>query len=199
MDESLMELSEQELKAFWRTSCQKGAEYLTAAQRIIRDYALQEKEKGYRLTDSAKIGIYAYHYNYAEQGLERLEKLPPEQKTLGNELKDIQVSTDFVQSMAPQMSEWERLHYFQYGTTIHDLSGKPIEMVKVSLGVISLTAWMGLTHRKFKEQANLFERFFSAPIMMPQVGPLMAYRKFGKRGLQYYYFNPNDCTSHTRE
>ena len=198
-DKDLLELDKQELMTLWRDGCQRGAEHLTAAQKIVRNYASQEKMRGGRLTESAKTGIYAYHYDYANQAIIRLEKLSPKQKTLGNELNGIQVSTEFVQSLAPEMSEWERLHYFQYGTEIHDLSGEPVETVKMAISSIYLTAWTGLLHQKFKEQASLFERLFAAPMIMPQVGPLMVYRKWMRKGLHYYYFNPENVATRERE
>ncbi|MBR6411978.1 MAG: hypothetical protein IKS41_02310 [Alphaproteobacteria bacterium] len=198
-EDTLLELSDQEARTLWRESYESGAAALTAAKKIIRNYALQEKEKGRRLTNPATTGIYAYHLDYASQAINRLENLPAEQKVLGNELQSIQVSYDFVQKMSPDMSEWEMLHHFQYGTVVHDLSGQPIGAVKAAIGSIYITAWMGLTHQKFKEQANLFERVFSAPMVMLPIGPLMSYRKFGKRGLNYYFFSPENISARERE
>ena len=194
-----IELDEGEIKTFWRDSYKRGQAFLTAADKVIRNYVIQEKQKGGHLSEAAKIGIFAYHYNYAYQALGYLDKLPADQKVLGKELQDIHVSYDFVQEMSPNLSEWEMLRHCQYGTTIHDLSGQPIEAVKEAINSVALTAWMGLTHQKFKEQANLYERIFSSPMIMPPVGPLMAYRKFGKRDLRYFFLNLDNPNSRERE
>ena len=105
MAEDILEinLDEREIKAFWDNSYQRGEAFLTTAQSFIRDYVIQEKKKGGCLSEDAKTGIYAYHFDYAHQALSRLLALPPEQKIVGNELQNIQVSFEFVQEMSPNL------------------------------------------------------------------------------------------------
>lgn len=188
-----------DLRAFRRESQRNGKSLFEAAQKVISNYVLQEKQNGYPVTDSIKTGIYAYHFNYANQALDRLAKVPEDQKVLGNELQDIHISDDFVREMAPSLTEWDRLHYLQYGTRIHDLSGEAIGPVKASISGVYLTSWMGLTYQKFKEQFKPLDRILSTPAFIDPIGPVMAYRRNMVSGLEYYFFNPNSLTSHERE
>lgn len=184
------------LRAFRRQTQRDGKALLTAARKVIHNYVIQEKQNGFRLTDTIKTGIYAYYLDYANQAIDRLEKIPEDQKVLGNELSDIHVSEDFIQEMAPDLTEWEKLHYFQYGTRIHDLSGAPIEPVKASVSSVYLTSWMGLTYQKFKEDFKPIDRILSAPAFIEPIGPVMAYRKNMFAPREYYFFNPNIRNDH---
>ena len=187
-----------DVMAFRREARRNGKALHKAAQKVMHNYVVQEKQNGYRLTDTIKTGIYAYYFNYADQAINRLENLPQEQKVLGDELKNISVSDDFIQEMAPNLTEWEKLHYFQYGTRIHDLSGEAVETVKSSVASIYLTAWMGLTHQKFKEQFKPIDRILSAPAFIEPIGPVIAYRKKMVSPLEYYFFSPNGYNAFER-
>jgi len=188
-----------DLRAFRRESHRNGKVLFKAAQKVIHNYVLQEKQNGYSLTDTIKTGIYAYHFDYANQALDRLAKLPEDQKVLGNELQNIHVSDDFVHEMAPGLTEWERLHYLQYGTRVHDLSGEALDPIKASISSVYLTSWMGLTYQKFKEDFKFIDRIFSAPAFIEPIGPVVSYRKNMLSGLEYYFFNPNTCLTKGRE
>lgn len=187
------------LRTFRQAARRDGSALMTAAQKVIQNYVKQEKQNGFRLTDTIKTGIYAYYFNYADQAINRLEKLPQEQKVLGNELGNISVSDDFIQEMAPNLTEWEKLHYFQYGTIVHDMAGEPVDMVKASIGSVYLTSWMGLTHQKFKEQFKTIDRILSTPAFIEPIGPVIAYRKNMVSHLEYYFFSPNGLNPLERE
>ncbi|MDY6407130.1 MAG: hypothetical protein SPL08_00300 [Pseudomonadota bacterium] len=199
VNEKTIEPDNQGLKVSLETCWQRGKEALMGAKKIIRNYAIQEKVRGGRLTDAAKTGILAYHYNCADQAWDRLEKLPPEQTILGNELQDIRVSMNFVQKIAPNMNEWERLHYFQYGTTVEDLSGRSVEAVKALISSVYITAWMGIVNQKFKEKSTFFERISSKPLIIPSEGPVMIFRKLRGIGRYCYSFDPKGIDNREKE
>lgn len=152
-------------------------------KRILHNYSIQENRP---LTTDEKTGILAYYLGYTCEALDRLSKIPPGQKIMQDELKDITVSYGFVQQIVPDMTQWQMLHHFQYGTKINDMQGESVSDVQYSVGSVYQMSVLGLTHFFFKKEIGRASCLWAYPAFIPDYGPAIAYRKILSPKLRYY-------------